>query len=123
MKLSGALNGGLSVVGIPVYNRESMMLDFENMSFDFTGKNILSGIAGNLALTVAKSFIKKQFPINLEPIFENLITTVNETLKEINFNQDMGIKGEITEFDVENFMIADGKLELTLAADFGLHFI
>lgn len=123
VKLSGALNGGLSIVGIPVYNRELMTLDFENINFDFTGTNILSGIAGNVALSIAKSYIKKQFPINLEPIFESLINQVNEDLDKIQFNQNIGVSGEITHFEIEDFMIENGYLTVTLGIDLGMMLI
>lgn len=100
-----------------------MTLDFENINFDFTGTNILSGIAGNVALSIAKSYIKKQFPINLEPIFESLINQVNEDLDKIQFNQNIGVSGEITHFEIEDFMIENGYLTVTLGIDLGMMLI
>jgi len=123
MRLKGILNGGLSVVGIPRLNKKTLMLDMENLRFDFSGKNMLSSLTGNIGLSVAKTFIRKKFPIDLKPIIDKIILETNANISEIELNDDMAVKGRINDYTVEDFKIEKGVMSITLATDLAIQLV
>ncbi|HMY85435.1 MAG: DUF4403 family protein [Saprospiraceae bacterium] len=110
LKLKGALNGGLSIAGRPVVDQNSLMLDIENLTFDFSGKNILSSLKGNIALSVAKSVIRKQFPIGLRPYIDSMIRATNDMISSFKLIDGLILQGNIGEWHLQEMDIVDGRL-------------
>lgn len=121
LKLKGALNGGLSIAGKPVVSQNDLMLDIENLSFDFSGKNIFSSLKGNIALSVAKSVIRKQFPIALGPYIENLIMTVNDMISSLRLANSLFLKGTIKDWQLNKMDIAGGQAVVIFQTDVVMH--
>jgi len=121
LKLKGALNGGLSIAGKPVVSQNDLMLDIENLSFDFSGKNIFSSLKGNIALSVAKSVIRKQFPIALGPYIENLIMTVNDMISSLRLANGLFLKGTIKDWQLNKMDIAGGQAVVIFQTDVVMH--
>lgn len=121
LKLKGALNGGLSIAGKPLVSQNDLMLDIENLSFDFSGKNILSSLKGNIALSVAKSVIRKQFPIALGPYIENLIMTVNDMISSLRLANGLFLKGNIKDWRLSKMDIAGGQAVVIFQTDVVMH--
>ena len=109
MRLKGTLNGGLSIAGNPVVDQQNLMLDIESLTFNFSGKNVLSSLKGNIALSVAKSFMRKQFPIALKPYIDNLISTVNEMMSNLQLANGLFLKGDIHEWQLLKMDIHNGQ--------------
>lgn len=117
LKLKGALNGGLSIAGNPQMSQQDLMLDIENLTFNFSGKNILSSLKGNIALSVAKSVIRKQFPIALKPYIENLIETLNEMISSLKLANGLFLKGNIHEWKLVKMDIVTGFAVMIVQSD------
>jgi len=113
LKLKGSLNGGLSIGGKPIIDPENLVLYFENLSFDFSSKNILSSLKGNIALSVAKSVIRKQFPISLKSYVESLISATNEVISEVHLFDGIVLKSNISDWKLEDISIQNGYLRIT----------
>ncbi len=110
LKLKGALNGGMSIAGRPSVDQDTLKLNIENLTFDFSGKNMLSSLTGNIALSLAKSVIRKQFPIPLKPYIENLIQTANETISSLRLMDGMVVKGNVGAWNLGELKVTDGYL-------------
>lgn len=120
LRLKGALNGGLSIAGNPQVNQKTLMLDIENLSFNFSGKNIFSSLKGNIALSVAKSFIRKQFPIALRPYIENLIATLNDMISNLKLANGLFLRGDIQHWDLVRMDIVNGQAILVVNSNLTL---
>lgn len=110
LKLKGSLNGALSIGGRPVVDRNSLNLNIENLAFDFSSKNILSSLKGNIALSVAKSVIRKQFPIALKLYLDNLFEAVNDLISEVKIFEGIILKGNIDGWNLDKLTIENGKI-------------
>ena len=117
LKLKGTLNGGLSIAGNPQMSQQDLMLDIENLTFNFSGKNVFSSLKGNIALSVAKSVIRKQFPIALKPYIENLIDTLNEMISSLKLANGLFLKGNIHEWKLVKMDIVTGFAVMVVQSD------
>ncbi len=125
LRLKGTLNGGLSIAGNPVMRQQDLMLDIDNLTFNFSGKNVFSSLKGNIALSVAKSFIRKQFPIALKPYIDSLIITLNEMISNLQLANGLFLKGnihhwELMKMDIQNgqaILIVNSNLTMELAPE------
>lgn len=114
LKLKGLLNGALSIGGRPVVDQNSLNLNIENLAFDFSSKSILSSLKGNIALSVAKSVIRKQFPIALKQYLDNLFEAVNALISEVKIFEGVVLKGNINGWNLDKLAIENGQIVVTI---------
>ena len=117
LRLKGTLNGGLSIAGNPQVSQQDLMLDIEDLTFNFSGKNVFSSLKGNIALSVAKSVIRKQFPIALKPYIESLIDTLNDMISSLKLANGLFLKGNIHEWKLVKMDIVSGQAVMIVQSD------
>lgn len=112
LKLKGALNGGLSIGGRPVIQTSTLELDMNDLTFKFSGKGIVSSLTGNIALSLAKSTIRKQFPLQLKTYVENLVFQINKMISDLRLSNHIVLKGKTENWKINSLEIHDGTIML-----------
>ena len=110
--LSGAFDGKMNLIGKPVYNKESQIIQLAQVDIDLRGRNFLS----KAIVFVLGNYIEQKIIPLLKFSIKNQIEPANEILQFLPIKFGLFAKAKINELDIYQIDV----LEKTLILHFSL---